>query len=346
MASWVDAVWYGDGLVARLARGALTPASLAYHAVTSARNAWYGWPGRARATAVPALSVGNLSVGGTGKTPVAAWCAARLRAQGARPAIVLRGYGDDEPAVHRVLNPDVPVIATPDRLLGAERARAAGADVVVLDDAFQHRRARRIADLVLVSADRWRPDLAVLPAGPWRESPVGLRRATAIVVTRKAARAEAALRVAGWATRVAPGVPVAIVHLVPDALVRADAPGASRRLDTLADQDVLAVAGVGDPRAFAEQLRAGGARVQLRAFADHHPYTEADVAALVREAGARPVVTTLKDAVKLSPRWPRTAPPLWYVSQRVVVEDGGPALDGVLAAVLAARANASVAPAG
>lgn len=345
MTSWVDVVWYGDGAAARLARGALAPAALAYDVVTSARNAWYGRPGRARATAVPALSVGNLSVGGTGKTPVAGWCAARLRALGARPAIVLRGYGDDEPAVHRVLNPDVPVIATPDRLLGAERARAAGADVVVLDDAFQHRRARRIADLVLVSADRWRPDLTVLPAGPWRESPVGLRRATGVVVTRKAAGPEAASRVAAWVSRVAPGVPVATVHLVPDALVRADAHGEAVRLETLAGHDALVVAGVGDPRAFAEQVRGAGVRVTLRAFADHHPYTEAEVAALARAAGTRPVLTTLKDAVKLSPRWPRTAPPLWYVSQRVVVEDGGAVLDGALAAVLAARVRASVVPA-
>lgn len=344
-APWIEAVWYGDGRGARLARAALAPVSLAYEVVTAARNAWYAAPGRALPTAVPALSVGNLSVGGTGKTPMAAWCAAELHRRGAQPAIVLRGYGDDEPAVHRVLNPQVPVIATPDRVLGASRARAAGADLVVLDDAFQHRRAARVVDLVLLSADRWRPDASVLPAGPWRESPGGLRRATVLCVTRKAVSRDAAEAVRAWAARVAPGVPSAVAHLVPDALVRADAAEDTRALASIAGEDVLAVAGVGDPRAFAAQLQAAGARVTLRAFADHHPYDDGDVAALVQAAGTRMVLTTLKDAVKLSPRWPRTAPPLRYVSQRVVVEDGGAALDGALAAVLAARAQSPVVPA-
>ena len=342
--SWIDTVWYGTGAGPSLARASLAPLAVAYDTVMSARNAWYDRAGHARPTAVPALSVGNLSVGGTGKTPMSAWCAARLQAMGASPAIVLRGYGDDEPAVHRILNPQVPVIATPDRVLGTARARSSGADVVVLDDAFQHRRAARVADLVLLSADRWRADAAVLPAGPWRESPAGLRRATVLVVTRKAATRAAAAAVAAWAARQAPRVPVAHVQLVFDALVRADTPDDRLSLAALGDADVVAVAGVGDPQAFAAQLSAAGARVTLRAFADHHPYTERDVADLVRLAGTRLVVTTLKDAVKLSPRWPRTAPPLRYVSQRVVVEDGGAALDGALAAVLAARVQSPVVP--
>nr|MCU0623805.1 tetraacyldisaccharide 4'-kinase [Gemmatimonadaceae bacterium] len=151
--------------------------------------------------------------------------------------------------------------------------------------------------------------------------------------------------VRAWAARVAPGVPSAVVHLVPDALVRADAPDDVVALASMAGDDVLAVAGIGDPHAFAAQLAQAGLRPTLRAFEDHHPYDDADVAALGRAAGDRPVVTTLKDAVKLSPRWPRTAPPLRYVSQRVVVEDGGAALDGALAAVLAARVQSPVVPA-
>src|SRR5690348_7442624 len=130
---------------------------------------------------LPTLSVGNVTVGGTGKTPVAAWIAAELIDRGARPAIVLRGYGDDEPLVHARLNPDVPVIVAPDRLEGIARAAASGADVAVLDDAFQHRRAQRTADIVLVSAERWTRTPRLLPAGPWRESLRALRRTSMIL---------------------------------------------------------------------------------------------------------------------------------------------------------------------
>src|SRR5690242_15793153 len=86
--------------------------------------------------AIPAVSVGNVTVGGTGKTPVAAWIATELVERGARPAIVLRGYGDDEPLVHARLNPNVPVIVAADRVAGIAQARDTGATIAVLDDAF------------------------------------------------------------------------------------------------------------------------------------------------------------------------------------------------------------------
>jgi tetraacyldisaccharide 4'-kinase len=95
---------------------------------------------------------------------------------------------------------------------------------------------------------------------------------------------------------------------------------------------VLAAAGIGDPRAFASQLAEAGARVDLAAERDHHAYSAADVGALTRRAEqCGMIVCTLKDAVKLGPAWPRAAPPLWYLSQRVVVESGTADLDGILA---------------
>jgi tetraacyldisaccharide 4'-kinase len=125
---WLRTLWEGDGIGARIARAALVPAELLFHTVSVTRTALYS-SGilNTHATAIPALSVGNLTVGGTGKTPLAAYLAKRLRDQGATPAIVLRGYGDDEPLVHRTLNPDVPVVVSPDRVAWLYSRRAISA---------------------------------------------------------------------------------------------------------------------------------------------------------------------------------------------------------------------------
>jgi tetraacyldisaccharide 4'-kinase len=305
------------------------------------------------------VSVGNLTVGGTGKTPVAAWLARELAARGARPAIVLRGYGGDEPLVHRRLNPALPVIASPDRLAGIERAAAEGADLAVLDDAFQHRRAQRVADIVLVSADRWSHSRRhLLPAGPWREPLRALRRASLVIVTRKARTCADAEAVREALLRVAPAIPIAVGHLalcelrsvgdVPEG-DRSDPRVASLRdtpvdvpsslpIATLAGERVLAISAVGDAGAFAAQLGAAGATVQAAPFPDHHRFTRAEAEELAREASAGDrAVCTLKDAVKLAPLWPREAPPLWYVSQQLSIDLGRGAIDALLDALLAAR---------
>ena len=268
---------------------------------------------------------------------MAAWVAATLAARGARPAIVLRGYGDDEPLVHATLNEDVPVVVDADRVEGARQARALGADVVVLDDAFQHRGARRDADIVLLSADRWTPRQRLIPAGPWREPLGALERASLAIVTRKAASLEAAERVREAVERVAPRLATAIVHLAPDEL-RAASGHERRPLSDLAGRRVIAIAAIGDPDAFVAQLEAAGAAVRPAIFADHHAFSEDDARALAAQAATCDLaVCTLKDAVKLAPRWPRAAAPLWYVSQRVRVERGAEALQGVLARLLTAR---------
>ena len=140
----VERVWYGEGWSERLARAVLAPAGWSYAAVVAARNALYDHGLlRSRPAAIPALSLGNLTVGGTGKTPIAAWAAARLATAGARPAVVLRGYGDDESLVHARLNPGLVVVTDADRVRGVARARELGADCAILDDGFQHRRIRR-----------------------------------------------------------------------------------------------------------------------------------------------------------------------------------------------------------
>lgn len=336
--SALDAIWWGDDALARAARVALLPLELAYRAGVAARGRLYDAGVLAtRAPALPALSVGNLTVGGTGKTPVAAWLAARLRERGAAPAIVLRGYGADEPLVHRRLNPDIPVIAAADRLAGIARAADARADVVVLDDAFQHRRARRLVDIVLVSADRWSEHRRLLPAGPWREPLRAAQRASLVLITRKAA-SESAVAAARRAIEcAAPRVPIGVVRLDLDELRAADESSVVP-VTSLAGERVLVVAAVGDPDALAAQLRAVGARVRMPRFADHHRFTTPEAAALAETvAPGERVVCTLKDAVKLTPLWPRAAAPILYVSQRVHPEEGGDAVDAALARLVEAR---------
>ena len=325
-------IWNDATVAAQVGRMALAPLETVYRGVIAIRGELFD---RGLVESAPSpvgvVSVGNITVGGTGKTPVSAWVAERLVSLGRKPAIVLRGYGGDEPLVHSRLNPGVPVVVDPDRVRGIRKAADDGADSVVLDDGFQHRRAARNLDLVLVSADDWSPSVRLLPAGPYRESPESLRRASAVLITAKAVSPEAVEKVGEWIAHVAPGKPVAVLSLVQYDLVRADLSGETRPVSALAGKRIVAVAALGNPSAFFRQLEAAGATVIPIRFADHHPFTTEDAARAARlSRGADFVVCTLKDAVKLAPLWPATASPLWYVSLSVEVDRGGAALDEML----------------
>lgn len=332
----VDRLWYSDSAWPRTARALLSPLGWAYGQIMSARNAAYdgGWLATIPSQ-LPVLSVGNLTVGGTGKTPLAAYFVHRLSTRGARPAVVLRGYGDDEPRVHQRLNPEATTIVDANRVRAIETARRAGADVVVLDDGFQHRRVGRLEDCVVLSAEQFTGTRRAIPAGPWREGLGSLERATLVIVTRKAASVERAGEVARAVSSVA--ARVAIAGLALDMLQHE---GLERALaiESFRHMRVLAVAGIGNPQAFGAQLRAIGMRVDLREYPDHHAYTRADAEAIATASRMyEAVVCTLKDAVKLTPLWPRTAPPLWYVSQRVTLEAGAAHVDASVESLLGAR---------
>lgn len=321
MSRAIERIWARDGVAA----WALSPLSWVFGTGVALRNALFDLGIlRAHPLALPSVSVGNLSVGGTGKTPVAAWVAQELIKLGAKPAIVMRGYGADEPLVHARLNPSVPVISNADRVAGALEAKSRGATVVVLDDAFQHRRARRDVDLVLIAAEQGNLQ-RVLPAGPLREGRGALRRATAVIVTRKSASvAEAEAVAASW-TGFAGAPPVAIAALLPGELVPVSATdGPTQALSVLKGSRILAISAIGNPAAFEDQLRSLGATVTSAAYPDHHPFSAQDAARLAAQAGsADRALCTLKDAVKLAPLWPRGAAALWYLSQAVEVERGG-----------------------
>jgi tetraacyldisaccharide 4'-kinase len=265
-----------------------------------------GWLGVADLP-LPSVAVGNLTVGGSGKTPIAIWIARYYASRGLVPGILLRGYGADETLVHQHAVPNAVVVADPDRAVGADRALARGAQVLVLDDAYQRLDVRRDLNVAVVSAETSRAVRWSLPAGPWREGWGALERADAIIVTRKRANADAALKLATRLQARIPG-PVAVVHLGLRYL-EGMVSGRRHAASTLAGKRVVAASGIADPDAFVAQTKATGAAVQVATWKDHHNYRDEDVAWLAHAARrADHVVITQKDAVKLRDRWPTTVP--------------------------------------
>lgn len=331
--SWL----WGQSRAARLTRAPLIPLAGAYWAVMKLRAA------RARADAVrlplPTIAVGNLSVGGTGKTPLAAWIAAYCAARGRTPGILLRGYGGDEPLVHRRLVPQAVVVANPDRVAGAVAARAQGAGVLVLDDAYQLLGVGRDLNIAVVSVESVAGSPWPLPAGPWREGRDALKRADLIVVTRKAASAGAAAALAEQLSRTG-RTPLCLARLAVSHLEGMRS-GELQDLAVLAGRRVVAAVGIADPESFARQLETAGASVQLVAYQDHHAYAAADIEPLVRAAARGDyVVVTEKDAVKLRRQWPGSAAEPLVAVLAVQWERNGRVLEQAVDDVLAPAGRA------
>ncbi len=327
---------WGASVAARVARLPLLPLAGAYWAGRRLRAA------RTHADAVrlplPTIAVGNLSVGGTGKTPLAAWIAGYCVAQGRTPGVLLRGYGGDEPLVHRRLVPQAVVVANPDRVAGAVAARVQGAQVLVLDDAYQLLGVGRDLNIAVVSTESAAASRWPLPAGPWREGRDALDRADLIVVTRKSASADAARALADGLGRGASGgagPPICTAQLVVSHLEGMQS-GRRQELGVLGGRHVVAAAGIADPESFAQQLGMTGASVQLMAYQDHHAYRKGDLERLVRAAtGGDYVVVTEKDAVKLRRQWPGSAPEPLVAVLAVHWERNGRAVEQAVNAVLA-----------
>lgn len=267
--------------------------------------------------AVPVISVGNIVAGGAGKTPFVRWLVNELVERGRQVAILHGGYGSDEPQLHRKWQPRALVIEERDRVRAARFAQSRGADVIVLDDAFQHRRLARDLDIVLVPVET--SDRRMLPRGPLREPSGALARADAIVVTRKTGDAARAQELAAELAQ-KHGKPVATVALLPGGLPEVEGP-------------VAMVAAIARPDLLLAQLRALNVRVvRALAYPDHHEYTPKDADHISRVIGDLPIVTTEKDIEKLKQIFPASR--LWVLEQRLVVESGGDALMQALERVL------------
>ncbi len=339
MSGWHRRVWDAEGLFWLISAG-LAPAEWAFRLGTALRSWGYdrGWLSSSRPP-IATVAVGNLTVGGTGKTPLTAWIARRLKSIGARPAVVMRGYGGDEVAVHRILNPSVPVYVAPDRHAGLRQAESEGARLAVLDDAFQHRAVRADASVVLIAADDWEGRPRLLPRGPWREPLGAIRRASLAVVTRKAAPVAEAERIAERLSQSYAGLPVGRVYFrlaerVSYAGLRA---GRCERRSLDGASFEVALAGVAQPDAFFRQLDQAGVTVARRlAFPDHRRYGPSDLRQIRREARDAAVLMTLKDAVKLGPALAGEID-VQVAMQEVVWEAGADEVERLLTEVMADR---------
>jgi len=272
--------------------------------------------------AVPVFSVGNLTVGGTGKTPMVEWLARWLMARGRRPAILSRGYGafsagsphgaeNDEARLLREDLPGAMQVVDRDRVRGGLRAIAQGADCLLLDDGFQHLRLYRDVDIVLIDALDPFGGGHVLPAGFLRERASALRDADVMVITRAHAVEESCrLALRQRLLCHAPDVPIIESAHRPVSLESTS--GCTSEPESLAGKRVYLFCAIGNPRAFLRDVQGLGATVvAAHFFEDHHRYLPRDCDALLselRRANAEVALTTRKDAVKLSGMWPDDVP--------------------------------------
>ncbi len=298
------------GLTAAALRFGLWLAEGPYALIVRWRNRRYDTrPALTHHVAVPVLSVGNLSLGGTGKTPLVAWIARWFREHDVRVTIISRGYGaeagaknDEALELERRL-PDVPHLQNPDRVAAAELALDEfDCQAIVLDDAFQHRRIGRDLDIVLVDALEPFGFEHVFPRGTLREPVAGLGRA-AVVVLSRADMLEQADRdkIRDRVRRHAPTTIWAEVTHAPQRLVNSG--DRHEPLEWLSGRPVAAFCGIGNPAGFRHTLETCGCEVAgFREFPDHHRYDREDVHSLtewVTELEAAAVVCTGKDLVKL-----------------------------------------------
>jgi len=282
--------------------------------------------------AVPVVSVGNLTAGGTGKSPFVAYLVDRLAERGLRAGVVSRGYRSrdgelgDEGKDLLAARPDVIRVEEPDRVYGSALAVSRGAEVIVLDDAFQHRACARDLDIVLIDAMEPFGHGHLLPRGLLREPLSALGRADVIVITRADLISPDDLgSLADRLEALAPDALIVRAVHAPRSLTGLDA-GATRDLAELRGRRVAALSGIGNPEAFEATLRLLGAEVVATIrHPDHHDHTERDLGEAetrARDAGAAWIVTTSKDAVKLEGlEAPMGEPPVLVLAVEIGILD-------------------------
>ncbi len=286
-----DALWYKP----HPARWLLWPLSLLYGAVTAMRRSLYRHGGlRSERLPVPVIVVGNITVGGTGKTPLVIWLVEQLRMRGWRPGVISRGYGGGSKHWPREVLPesdpaelgDEPVLLA-QRLncpiaVGPRRVEAARqmlvrhpVNIIVSDDGLQHYALQRDIEIAVVDGRRGLGNGLLLPAGPLRESASRLDQVDCVLVNDGVGSQDLSM------------------ELRPTELVRLDG-SESRLLDDFAGKPVHAIAAIGNPERFFDVLRRAGLQVQAHAWPDHHPFQPADIDL----PDTIDVIMTEKDAVK------------------------------------------------
>jgi len=296
---------------------------------------------RSASAGVPVISVGNLTMGGTGKTPMVAWVVKQLKDAGRTPAILIRGYKavagrSDEAELLQSLT-GVEVVVNPDRIAGAATAVANGADVLVMDDGFQHMRLRRDLNIVLIDATNPFGGGSCLPFGRLREGFSALRDADAIVITRSDAVTSDVISILKEAlTRSAPQASMHQAMHRPVKVV--DDQGVEHPPESLAGRKPFVFCGIGNPDGFLATVCALEAEpVGQLVLKDHVAYTPKlleDMYKVADEQGAEMLLTTEKDYVKLADL--KLERPVWRLAVEMDITDGPEALvEHILRAVVA-----------
>ncbi len=326
------------GVTASLLRGLLRLAEFPYRYAMQVRNRRYNQQIAAiHRVDVPVVSIGNLTLGGTGKTPLVEWIARRQRLQGLRVAIVSRGYGastdgmNDEALELKLALPDVPHLQNCDRVAAAQEViKRHQAESILLDDGFQHRRLARDLDIVLLDATEPFGYEHVFPRGTLREPLAGLARANVVVLSRAdMLDQEERRKVRQRAARFAPdAVWCEVVHS-PASLLNVR--GETQPLSKLKEKRVAVFCGIGNPTGFRHTLSTLGCEpIAWREFPDHHRYLDGDVASLAEwAANADLVLCTRKDLVKLSSQAVGKVP-LWALSIELQFLEGQQQLESAL----------------
>jgi len=310
--SWFNRIWYERPAPPWW----LLPLSLVYGAVAGSRRFLYAKQVR-RATRLPCpvVVIGNVSVGGTGKTPLVCWLVQHLIERGYKPGVVTRGYGGSSTIVRRISASDDPSLVGDESILLARRSGApvaigrdrpaaaqllvsAGCNVIVCDDGLQHYALARDCEVVVIDGDRRFGNGWLLPAGPLRETPARLKVADAVVVNGGRALLRGALSM-----RLEAKNAVALLT------------GTVRPLGDLTGKSIHAIAGIGNPERFFNMLRSRGIEVAGRSLADHARLTPRDI----DFGDDKPVLMTEKDAVKCA-RF--AGDHHWYVPVTASFEDG------------------------
>ena len=311
-------------------------ASQCYRGLAHGHRASYTWGvRRQRQLPCTVVSIGNLTLGGTGKTPLTMWVARWYQQQGARVAVLSRGYGarpatrcrvvssghgpllawqeaGDEPYLLACALPGVPVLIGKDRYCtGRYACEQFGAQVVILDDGFQHHALQRDLDIVLIDASNPFGSGALFPRGILREPLRALRRAHAIVLTRvemaRATLPTLCQQIRQWNSQ----QPISHLATVVEAVYQPETRRAVE-LASLRQRRVVAFVGIGNPQAFVSTLTQLGVEVvTLFVFPDHHPYTQEEWQTMVdtvKTQQAAYLITTDKDAVRLPSAWQASVP--------------------------------------
>ncbi|MBN1853542.1 MAG: tetraacyldisaccharide 4'-kinase [Pirellulales bacterium] len=298
-------------MVASVSRAILAGIEVPYALSVAWRNRRYD-RGQAEtySAGVPVISVGNLTLGGTGKTPMVRWIAQHVQALGRRVAILSRGYGtstgnrNDEALELESTAPEILHLQNPDRVAAAQIAvRDHRIDTIVLDDGFQHRRLARDLDIVLLDATNPFGYGRIFPRGLLRESALGLARANGIVLSRAdVIDPESRLEIQKQVERLAPRAFWCEASHAPQSLV--NTMGDRQSWTLLEGEPVAAFCGIGSPLGFRRTLESCGIHVAAwRVFPDHHSYSARDIAALAnwaQTAGTTAVLCTQKDLVKIN----------------------------------------------